>query len=314
MVENTLQITNLSKKIGNKKIIKNVSIEVKKGEIFGLLGPNGAGKTTIIRMIVGLIKRDNGSVIINGHDLDQSFELALNEVGAIVETPVFYDYMSGMKNLMNYARMSLKDNISIERVNKVVKLVQLENSIHEKVKKYSLGMRQRLGVAQALLHNPSLLILDEPTNGLDPKGIKDFREYLRKLADKGMSVLISSHLLSEMQLMCDRFSIIENGKLTYTSTIGEDNINNQLKPVPVEFEISDINKAVKLLKEIEKNNTINVNQELSEITTNLKRDSIAEINRLFVKNNINVYRISVKKATLEDRFLELTNQEVEEFL
>jgi len=312
VVLNALETNGLSKKIGRKLIIGDVNFNIKKGEIFGLLGPNGAGKTTIIRMLVGLIKQSKGVIKINGHDLNQDFEFALNEVGAIVETPAFYNYMSGMKNLKSYARMSLKKNIRQKRIDEVVNLVQLKSSIHQKVKTYSLGMQQRLGVAQAILHNPSLLILDEPTNGLDPKGIKEFREYIRILTQKGMSVLISSHQLSEMQLLCDRFSIIESGKLTYTSTIDETTKANQLDSTPVQFELSDVDNAVKLLEETKKNKTININKELSHISIPLEKESIAEVNRLFVANNIKVYRISTLETTLEERFLELTSQERKE--
>lgn len=214
----TLQVQSLSKKIGKKMIVDNISFDINEGEIFGLLGPNGAGKTTTVRMIVNLIKKTKGTVTINGHSLDQSFKLAINEVGAIVETPAFYKYMTGMKNLQLYARMAT-ESIGPDRISEVVRLVGLEGDINEKVKSYSLGMRQRLGVAQALLHNPSLLILDEPTNGLDPQGIIEFRSYICSLAKKGISVLISSHLLSEMELMCDRFAIIEKGKIIHVSAM-----------------------------------------------------------------------------------------------
>ena len=212
MNETALEVRSLTKKIGSTTIVNDVSFSVKKGEIFGLLGPNGAGKTTIIRMIASLINRSNGQVIINGHDLDQDFEGAMHDLGAIVENPEFYKYMSGRKNMIHYARMA-KEKITAERINEVARLVKLDHAIDKKVKTYSLGMRQRLGVAQAVLHRPQLLILDEPTNGLDPQGIREFRDYLRQLANEGIGVLISSHLLSEMQLMCDRFAVIEKGKL-----------------------------------------------------------------------------------------------------
>src|SRR5690606_36103405 len=182
------------------------------GEVFGLLGPNGAGKTTSIRMMVGLMKLSEGQIRICGKNVQTHFEEAMLNVGAIVENPEMYKYMSGYDNLIHYARMM--SNITKQRINEVIGLVGLEARIHDKVKTYSLGMRQRLGVAQALLHKPKLLILDEPTNGLDPAGIRELRDYLRQLAkDEQIAVIVSSHLLSEMELMCDRVAIIQNGKL-----------------------------------------------------------------------------------------------------
>lgn len=161
-----VQIKNLSKKIGKKNIINQLSFEVPRGEVFGFLGPNGAGKTTTIRMMVGLMSITEGVVLINGKSIATNFEEAIAHVGAIIENPEMYKYLTGYQNLVHFARMSQR--VTRSRIDEVVKLVALENRIHPKVKTYSLGMRQRLGVTQAILHKPSLLILDEPTNGLDP--------------------------------------------------------------------------------------------------------------------------------------------------
>jgi len=309
MTHYALEVHNLTKKIGKKLIVENVTFQIEKGEIFGLLGPNGAGKTTIIRMIVHLINRTEGKVVINGHDLDESFKEAMGEIGAIVENPEFYKYMSGMKNLKHYMRMATKD-VSAERLDEVIRLVGLEQTIHQKVKTYSLGMRQRLGVAQALLHSPSILILDEPTNGLDPQGIREFRDYLRLLVNQGISVLVSSHLLSEMELMCDRFAIIEKGKLTHISQMKETvDVGSQTKQ-HVMFEVDNTEQAFNLL----------VNQNLGEerkveagfIYASMDRETVAKANQLFVSNGLQVYEISYLKASLEDRFLEITNKEKKE--
>jgi ABC-2 type transport system ATP-binding protein len=175
-----LQLKNARKDIGKKTIIHDLSLEVFPGEVFGFLGPNGAGKTTTIRMIVGLMGITSGEVLINGISIQKDFEKAIQHVGAIVENPEMYKFLTGYQNLLHYARMA--KGVTKERIDEVVKLVGLEKRIHDKVKTYSLGMRQRLGLAQALLHRPSLLILDEPTNGLDPAGIREIRDYLRKLA------------------------------------------------------------------------------------------------------------------------------------
>lgn len=310
MSQFALEVKSLTKTIGKKTIVNDVSFEVERGEIFGLLGPNGAGKTTIIRMIVSLINRTGGTVMVNGHNLDDSFTLAMNELGAIVENPEFYKYLSGYKNLRHYARMALTE-ISEERIKEVTELVGLEQAIHDKVRTYSLGMRQRLGVAQAILHKPSILILDEPTNGLDPQGIREFRDYLRLLASQGTSVLVSSHLLSEMQLMCDRFAIIEQGKLIHISTMNE-NEDSQAKALrSVEMEVSNVNLASKLLKE--KMPTVKISSiKDHRIIISVEKEAIPEINKLLVVNEIDVYEILNVKATLEDRFLEITNKDKKE--
>jgi ABC-2 type transport system ATP-binding protein len=310
MTQYALEVQSLTKKIGKKTIVDDVSFQVEKGEIFGLLGPNGAGKTTIIRMIVSLINRTGGDVIINGHNLDASFKEAMSEIGAIVENPEFYKYMSGLKNIRHYERMAVKD-ISEKRRNEVIELVGLQHAMHQKVKTYSLGMRQRLGVAQSLLHNPSVLIFDEPTNGLDPQGIREFRDYLRKLADDGISVLVSSHLLSEMQLMCDRFAIIEKGKLIHISSMHDSMEESKEMKREVIFEVSNSSEAAILIKEkglyegvIEANG--------DQLKLHLDKEKTMVINQLLVQNGVGVYGIVSHKATLEDRFLELTNKEKKE--
>src|SRR6478736_2778299 len=212
MTETVLQVDHVSKVIGKKTILHDVSLSVERGEIFGLLGPNGSGKTTLIRTVVGLIKETEGTITVNGFPLKEQFTSAMKSIGAIIENPEFYDYLTGYQNLKHFANMH--EGITSERLDEVIALVKLENSIHAKVKTYSLGMRQRLGVAQAILHKPKLLVLDEPTNGLDPQGIRELRDYLRQLTrEEGITVFVSSHLLSEMELMCDTVAIIQNGKL-----------------------------------------------------------------------------------------------------
>lgn len=303
MSNTILKVDNLTKTIGSKKIVDNVSFEIPKGEIFGLLGPNGAGKTTIIRMIVGLINRTGGKVNINGHDLDTNFNGALNEIGAIVENPEFYGYMSGRKNLLHYKRMS-RNVITDEKLKETIELVKLEHAIDQKVKTYSLGMRQRLGVAQAILHSPSLLILDEPTNGLDPSGIREFRDHLRQLADNGTAVLVSSHLLSEMQLMCDRFAIIEKGKLLHIESMSDTTNMEETLLREVTFTVNNCDQAIALLKQPYDNVT---KKDDNQFTIMIDYNSIAEINKTLVQGDIHVYEISSVKKTLEDRFMEITN-------
>ncbi|WP_409274856.1 ABC transporter ATP-binding protein [Neobacillus sp. SCS-31] len=303
MAGKALEVQSLTKKIKDKVIVNDVSFSVEKGEIFGLLGPNGAGKTTIIRMIVSLIGRTKGNVIVNGFNLDTQFKESMSEIGAIVENPEFYKYLSGYKNLKHYANMA-KTKVTEERIQDVIKLAGIEHAIHQKVKTYSLGMRQRLGVAQALLHNPSLLILDEPTNGLDPQGIREFREYLRSIAKEGISVLVSSHLLSEMQLMCDRFAIIEQGKLIHISSINQ--LHDEGNDVQtVLFVVNNLEAAMQVLRENDLGNEMKIVGE-DQFSISLEKEAIAAANKLLVTNDISVYAINQVTASLEDRFLELT--------
>lgn len=308
MSESVLKVQSLTKKIGKATIVDNVSFEIKSNEIFGLLGPNGAGKTTIIRMITGLINRTGGTVMINGSDLDHDFEGAMNELGAIVENPEFYKYMTGRKNILHYARMSSND-ISNERIEEVIKLVKLDHAIDKKVKTYSLGMRQRLGVAQAILHKPSLLIFDEPTNGLDPQGIREFRDYLKVLAREGVGILISSHLLSEMQLMCDSFAVIEKGKLIHTK---EHIVDEKTETInEVSFTVSDGKLAKKILQEKFADITILKNG-AKKISVSATREQTAHINRSFNANDLDVFEIGITRKSLEDKFFEITEQEMRE--
>lgn len=308
MSETILKVQSLKKKIGKTVIVDDVSFEIKSNEIFGLLGPNGAGKTTIIRMITGLINRSGGSVMIKGYDLDKDFESAMTQLGAIVENPEFYKYMTGRKNIMHYAQMS-HHKISPERIEEVIKLVKLEEAIDKKVKTYSLGMRQRLGVAQAILHKPALLIFDEPTNGLDPQGIREFRDHLKLLASEGVGVLISSHLLSEMQLMCDTFAIIEKGKLIHTEEKRTEEKQEDIHEVA--FTVSDGERAKTIL--LDKFPSLQVIKHSADsISVSATREQTARINSSFIKNELDVYEIVITRKSLEDKFFEITEQGMRE--
>jgi len=232
--------------------------------------------------------------------VSKDFEKAIAHVGAIVENPEMYKFLSGYQNLIHFARMV--PGVTKERIDELVKLVGLENRIHDKVKRYSLGMRQRLGVAQALLHKPSVLILDEPTNGLDPAGIRELRDYLRKLAqEEGIAVIVSSHLLSEMELMCDRIAIIQNGKLVDVRRLKE--LVTEVEQQTVFFEVNDPEKAKEALQGHVAGG-IMVRSEGLEI--NVSREQIPVINQLLVQAGIMVYGIKPATKSLEDKFLEMT--------
>lgn len=304
VVEPVLQVKNVKKKIGSRMIIDDLSMDVYPGEIMGLLGPNGSGKTTTIRMIVGLMSITEGDIFIKGKSITDHFEEAIAHVGGIVENPEMYKYLSGYKNLLHYARMG--QNIPRERIDEVVKLVGLEKRIHDKVGRYSLGMRQRLGLAQALLHSPSLLILDEPTNGLDPAGIREFRDHLRTLArEQGVAVLISSHLLSEMELICDRITIIQDGKLVGVQRVNDFvAIENNNEKVSVHFTVEPVEEGVDLLKKRYPKEMFRT--EGQRITVTMVREEIPDAVACLVHENIKVYGVEVETRTLEDKFLEVT--------
>lgn len=298
-----LEIQSVSKYMGKKKILDNVSFTVNAGEVFGFLGPNGAGKTTTIKMATGLLSIKHGSIKINGVNVNEDFEKALSKVGAIIENPEMYGYMSGWDNLKLYSRMH--DGVTEERIKQVVDMVKLTGRINDKVKKYSLGMRQRLGVAQALLHKPDLLILDEPTNGLDPEGIKELRDTLRHLAEsENVAVLVSSHLLSEMELMCDRFGIIDNGVILEIKTLEEASHQNENDTLLYEFETNNMKKAESIIASMSNAQPERTGNTLS---CELTKDTTALIINELVKNNVLVYGVSPHKKSLEEAFMEITH-------
>lgn len=296
-----VQFRNITKTIGSKTIIDNLTLDVPPGCVFGFLGPNGSGKTTTIRMLVGLMKPTQGDILIEGQSIRTHFEQAIAKVGAIVENPEMYKYMTGYQNLMQYARMS--PGVTKERIDEVIRFVGLVGRTNEKVSAYSLGMRQRLGVAQALLHRPRLLVLDEPTNGLDPQGIRELRDYLRALSrEEGTTVFVSSHLLSEMELMCDRVAVINGGRLVDVRDLRHD--STATAPVDelltVRFELDQPERAIQLAA---------IGQlEGGSWKVTASRNDIARINALLVSNGIAVYSIVPERQTLEDQFLAMTRE------
>ncbi|MHA0856494.1 ABC transporter ATP-binding protein [Paenibacillus sp. CMAA1364] len=297
--EPVVRLIDVSKVISSKVIIDNLNLAIVPGQIFGFLGPNGAGKTTTIRMMVGLISMTKGDITIDGHSIKDDYEAAIAHVGAIVENPEMYKYLSGYQNLRQFARMM--PGVTKQRIDEVIQIVGLDKRIHDKVKTYSLGMRQRLGVAQAILHHPKLLILDEPTNGLDPQGIRELRDYLRELCRlEGTTVFVSSHLLSEMELMCDSVAIIQNGQLIDVRQLK--NIDGvAVSATETSFEVDQPQRAAELL---------GVNRvENSHLILKISREEVADINARLVQAGIKVYGIREVTRTLEDQFLEMTGSE-----
>lgn len=290
-MQKILECQNLCKSFGKKQILKDVSFEIDEGDILAFIGPNGSGKTTTIKLILGLQNIDSGSVKINGYDVEKDFVKSIEKVGAIVENPDTYMYLSGWQNLKLVA--NLYKGVTDDDLKTIVKTVGLENRIHDKVSKYSLGMRQRLGIARALINKPNLLVLDEPTNGLDPEGIKDLRILLKRLAKEGMGILISSHNLAELESFCNKVLIIDNGVILEKSEVKKfkDNNNKYLFKV-------DNTKNIKLdgMYEVTK----------TTFCINGEKENIASIIKTLVNEDIKIYEVTLTELTLEEAFLKKT--------
>ena len=302
MGKKVLELKNVSKSFGKRKIIDNLNLEVEEGEIYGFLGPNGSGKTTTIKMILRLINSDSGEIKVNGYDTKKQFEKAMECIGAIVENPDLYKYMSGIDNLRLHARIR---NIDEKRIKEVLELVELKGREKDKVGKYSLGMKQRLGLALTLLHKPKVLILDEPTNGLDPAGIKKLRDILKEISHKeGVAVFVSSHILSEMQLMCDRVAVLDNGKIVKVEKISE---TNEEKEETVEINVKNTEKAVKILKE---EFNLDVKLENNKINITLQTEKLPEVIKKLAVADTEIKSVIPKEHTLEDIFFDATERGV----
>ena len=271
------------------------------GDILGFIGPNGAGKTTTIKLILGLQNITSGKVYINGYDIEENFKKAIENVGTIVESPDLYMYMSGYENLKLVA--NLYKNVDKKRIDEIVKLVGLENRIKDKVSKYSLGMRQRLGIAQALLHRPKLLILDEPTNGLDPEGIKEVKVLLKKLAEQeNMAILISSHNLAELDTFCNKISIIKNGEIVETNDI--DTFKKDIKNNCYILEVEDSSVISSII-----DYKMDVLTE-TEVRVYIEKEKVPLLIKELVLRNVKLYNVSEENLSLEDAFLKKTGGNV----
>ncbi len=298
-----LSIKGVSKHLGKRKILSDITLDVHEGEIFGFLGPNGSGKTTTIKLILGLLRMESGRISICGHDNVKDFEAAMRCVGGIIENPEMYKYLTGRQNLEQYWRMY--PGLPKERIDEVVRLVRLESRINDKISKYSLGMRQRLGIAQAVLHHPKILILDEPTNGLDPAGIKELRDVLKKLSrEEGVAVFVSSHMLSELQLMCDRVGIIDRGVTVGYRSLDAEGMIEEDSIAHYTLETPDGTRAMELLA----SSTLCSGAAYAEsLTFDAEHESVPGIISLLAGGGVRIYGLTRQKKSLEDTFLEMTD-------
>jgi ABC-2 type transport system ATP-binding protein len=294
-----LEASHLTKVIGERTIVDDVSFALRPGEVFGFLGPNGAGKTTTIRMLVGLIRPTRGTVTVCDYDIRQQFEQAMRCIGCIVENPDLYRFMTGRENLEHFARMLRAPASEIERV---ASLVNLAHRLDQRVGTYSLGMRQRLGIAQAMLGDPKVLILDEPANGLDPAGIREIRELLRGLAaERGLAVFVSSHLLAEIELTADRVAIIHKGKILRSGPVRE-LISSQRT---MELRVGNVERAAAIVRDA--GIAFTTHDDL--IVAAIEEAETPALLAALMQNGIDVFHARQRVQTLEEMFLEATGGE-----
>jgi ABC-2 type transport system ATP-binding protein len=297
--KSVLKVKNLNKFFGNIKAVDGLSFEVYEGEIFGILGPNGAGKSTTLSIITGLVKPNAGDINIFGYNLKENFIKAIENLGILLENPGFYNYLTGYENLKLFSRLRKVDK---KEINYSLEALGLKNQANRKVKDYSLGMRRRLGLANAILGKPKFLVLDEPTNGLDPLGTKTILNLLRELS-KGekISIIISSNLLNDVEIICDRVLLIDEGKRIFCESVSE-----LVKPIENSFNIRVVPafEAFSFLKKF--NSVIKVDMlDLNLIKVVLSNISSAELNRFLLKKGCDVLEITPIRKTLQEIFLEL---------
>ena len=297
-----LQVDNLSKSFGKFKAISDINLKVYEGDIYGFLGPNGCGKTTTIRSILGLLYPNSGNVEICGHNVATDFEGAMANIGAVIENPTLYPYLSGKKNLQMYADIQ---GIPMERVYEVLKIVRLEDRAKDKVKKYSLGMKQRLGIAQALLSKPKLVILDEPTNGLDPHGMLEIRALIKDLAEtERITFFISSHMLYEVEQLCNRVSILRQGEVLTEGFVKDLLESNE---DILKLEVNDIEKTLEILKPNKLITNIDVKDDFILLTT--AKGMAGQINTALIQHEIIINSITPQPKTLESFFMDITGKD-----
>jgi lantibiotic transport system ATP-binding protein len=294
-----LETNGLTKKFGKRSAVENVDLRLAKGEIYGFLGPNGAGKTTTIRMLLGLARPTGGTIQIFGKDLKKEKLQILRKVGSLVEYPSYYGHLTAIENLEALRRIL---EVPKSRIDEVLAIVRLSKEAKRPVKGFSLGMKQRLGIAAALLANPELLILDEPTNGLDPSGILEIRELIKSMpAQHGMTILVSSHLLSEIDQMATQVGIISKGSMIFQDSI---HVLRQKANSRIAITVNEIETAWRTLL----SNGIQTEREQEHLLLDGTDTQIAAAVETLVRHDVSVYRVQEQRKTLEDIFLELTGE------
>lgn len=288
-MQKVIKVRNLNKRIHNKKVLKNINFDIYEGEIVGLVGPNGAGKSTLLKVMTGLYSMDEGDIYYYDYNLKTDFEKAMSIIGTLIESPDLYKNLSGNKNLKIFK--SMFKNVDENTIKEIVRIVEMEKFLGKKFKTYSLGMKERLGIANSLINKPKILILDEPTNGLDPIGIKKIFDILKNMKDT--TILISSHMLSEIEHICDKIIFINHGEVIDVKKISKDVIKKNIM-----FEVDDFSKAKLLL------NDYCINEELEVYESD---DIIGKLNKELILNNVNVYRIYECSNTLEKDFFDMVN-------
>ena len=295
-----VEVKNLVKHYGDFCAVKDVSFDVYSGDVFGFLGPNGAGKSTTIRTILSLIKPTSGTINLFGKDLNTNRSFILSKIGCIVEKPDFYKYLSAEKNIELFARIS-GTKINKNKIHEVIEFVGLKGRERDKISGFSHGMKQRLGIAQTLIHNPDLIILDEPTTGLDPQGIIDVRNLILQLKnEQGKTVILSSHILSEIELIANRMIIINKGQTIVQGSVAE--LLNSAELI-VSFTVNNVDEAKNTIAQSPYSNCL-VSVSNSNLLLHTTQPTISEINKLFCEKGIKVSSIETKRK-LEDYFLKL---------
>ncbi len=305
MTELAIKTSQLTKRFGDQAAVDGVNLSVPKGSVFGFLGPNGSGKTTTIRMLLGLAEASGGKIEILGQEVPKRIENVLPKVGALVEGPAFYPFMSGRNNLLRIdAADRFADSATTKnRVESALNRVGLANAANKKVHAYSLGMKQRLGLANALLKPRELLILDEPTNGLDPQGTREVRNLIRSLADEGITVFVSSHLLSEIEMLCSHVAVMNAGQIVAQGSL--EDLRNE-EPTRLVIGSDDIDLAVEILKSQGLGKVrIRGNQLVTEVANDF---DVAALNQLLVSKGLPVREIRLEKSSLEEKFVKLTGE------
>ena len=299
MMDTALQTESLTKRFGGSTTVDRLTMHVQRGDIYGFLGPNGAGKSTTLRMLLGLVRPTSGVIRFPGPESNWEYLRARSRIGAIVETPAFYENFSGRRNLQLLA--SLSGGVQLKRVEEVLELVDLRDRARDPVRIYSYGMRQRLGIAQALLPTPELIILDEPTNGLDPQGIQETRQLIRRLRDEfKLTVLLSSHLLTEVEQLCNRVGIIHEGRLLYEGGPGA-----LVAPTSrFKVRVDNLSAATELLT---REPGVMVSQNgAAFLRIDVDAERIPAVNALLVAHGIGGYELTPAQESLEEAFLRLT--------